>query len=66
MTYWTLMLITVLSGPFEDTKTGILYESKDECIKHINTVTGTLSYDYTIECVESEKLSGSIKPQPRP
>lgn len=64
MTYWTLMLITVLSGPLEGTQTGLLYPSKEACIQNIQTITDTLDYDYNVECIPT--VYPIVKPKRRP
>jgi hypothetical protein len=68
MTYWAIMLITILSGPMEGQKMPILYKTISECRQATTAVSDTLvqSYDHKIECVETDILSNSIKPEPRP
>ena len=66
MTYWAIMLITVLSGPMEGSQSYVLYTTEDECINSINAVGDTLSYDYKIECQGSDLPSGAIRPKARP
>lgn len=66
MTYWTLMVITVLNGSMENGQMYVLYETEQSCIDAIVPVTQTLTYDYKVECMVSDTLSDSIRPEPRP
>ena len=66
MEYWTVMLITILSGPMEDVQMGLVYPSEVSCREAVNQVTDTLSYDYRVDCVVSDTLSASTRPRPRP
>ncbi len=66
MEYWTVMWITVLSGPLDGSTSGLIYESLAQCESFINTVTETLPYDYQVICEESYIASKSIRPMPRP
>lgn len=64
MAVWTLMLITVLSGPLEGTRTGLLYPSEEACRQNIQTITNTLNYDYQVECIPTSYPV--IRPKRRP
>lgn len=66
MEYWTVMWITVLSGPLDGSTSGLIYESLAQCESVISTVTDTLPYDYQVVCEESYIASASIRPQRRP
>ena len=66
MTYWTLMLVTILNGPLEGSQEYLVYKTKDSCLAAVNQVTETLDYDYKVECLESDTASGSIKPKAKP
>lgn len=66
MSYWTMMVITILSGPLDGIKTGILYPSEASCLQSIKAVTETLEYDYGVTCEVSMVPSDSIKPRRRP
>lgn len=68
MTYWTVLLITVLSGPHDGTVTGLIYRSEAECIAAHQIVSATLgsAYDHKIECLPSDMPSSSIRPKARP
>jgi len=68
MTYWTILLITIASGPLDGTTTGLVYPSEAACIASHKIVADTFdgAYDYTVECRPGDLPSGSIKPKPRP
>jgi len=66
MDFWTIMLITILSGPLEDTQMGLVYPSEQACYEAVNQVTDTLPYDYKVECEVSVSVSSTIRPRPRP
>lgn len=66
MEYWTIMWITVLSGPLDGSTSGLFYENLAACEASIVTVTDTLPYDYNVICEETFVASVSIRPQPRP
>ena len=68
MTYWTILLITILSGPMEGSQSTILYFSEDDCLNATRAVSDTIgtAYDHKLECMESDTPSGSIRPEPRP
>lgn len=68
MTYWTILLITILSGPMEGSQSIILYFSEDDCLNATRTVSDSINgaYDHKLECMVSDTPSGSIRPEPRP
>lgn len=66
MSYWTMMVITILSGPLDGIQTGILYPSEAACLQSIRSVTDTLDYDFKVECETSTIVSDTIKPRRRP
>ena len=66
MDFWTIMMITILSGPLEETQMGLIYPSEQACYEAVNQVTNTLAYDYKVECEISDTLSSTIKPKARP
>ena len=66
MEFWTIMMITILSGPLEDTQMGLIYPSEQACYEAVNQVTNTLAYDYKVECEVSDTLSNTIRPKARP
>ena len=65
MTYWTLMWITVLSGPMEGSQMWLLYPSETECLSALNAVSDTLPYDHALACEVSDTPSTSIRPKRR-
>lgn len=66
MTYWTVMVITVLSGYLDGAKIAIPYPSMAECEAATSGVSATLPYDHNMKCVQVGPASGSIRPMPRP
>lgn len=54
MMYWTLLVITILSGPLDGQMTYLVYEGKDACNAARRTVSDTLHYDHKIDCIESD------------
>ena len=68
MEYWTMMLITILSGPMEGSQMALLYKSESSCIAALNAVSDTLAdqYDHKLDCEVSTTLSASIRPRSRP
>ena len=66
MDFWTIMMITILSGPMEQIQMGLIYPSEQACYEAVNQVTNTLAYDYKVECEVSDTLSSTIRPKARP
>lgn len=66
MDYWTVLWITVLSGPLDGSTSGLIYESLEQCEAAIQPVTGTLTYDFNVICEETIMPSASIRPQRNP
>ncbi len=66
MTYWTIMMITILSGPLEETQMGLIYPSEQACLEAVNQVTDTLPYDYKVKCEVTDSVSSTIRPKARP
>ena len=68
MEYFTVLWITVLSGPLADSTSGLIYNSLAECEAARPVVIGTIDgqYDFTIDCEESLTPSASIRPLRRP
>lgn len=68
MTYWTMLWITIISGPLDGTVTGLVYRSEAECRATHQIVAETLgdAYDYKIKCEPGTLPSGSARPQARP
>ena len=65
MTYWTVLWITILSGPLDGAVTGIIYPSLEACEAATRQVSQTLSYDHSLDCEESTTASSSIRPKNR-
>lgn len=66
MEFWTILWITVLSGPLDGTTSGLIYPSLEACQDATRTVSDTLAYDHKLECRETYELSASPRPMPRP
>lgn len=66
MDFWTIMLITILSEPLEETQMGLIYPSEQACYEAVNQVTETLAYDFKVECEVSDTVSSTIRPRARP
>lgn len=68
MTYWTILLITILSGPMEGSQSTILYFSEEDCSNATRIVSDSINgaYDHKLECMVSDTPSGSIRPESRP
>lgn len=66
MEYWTVLWITVLSGPLDGSTSGLIYPDLAKCEAAISTVTATLEYDYNVVCKETHVLSASVRPKRNP
>lgn len=66
MEYWTVLWITILSGPLADSTSGLIYPSLADCEAAIAPVTATLDYDFNVVCEETVTPSSSIRPKRRP
>lgn len=68
MTYWTVLWITIISGPLDGAVTGLVYRSEAECLAAHQIVAKTLggAYDYQIKCEPGDVASGSARPKRRP
>lgn len=66
MTYWTVMLITVLSGYLDGAQIYIPYPTWDDCEKAVPAVTATLPYDFSVVCKQSSTVSTSMRPRKSP
>ena len=66
MTYWTILWITALGGPFDGDVSYMVYPSLETCEAATATISATLPYDHTIQCEETTMLSSSLRPKPRP
>lgn len=66
MTYWTVLIITILSGDLDGAKVMIPYPTMSDCDAATVAVSTTLPYDHNMTCWTSEMPSGSIRPMKRP
>lgn len=68
MTYWTIMLITIISGPMAGTETPLLYRTEALCRAATVSVSNSLygSYDHKLSCLLTVSASGSTRPKARP
>lgn len=66
MEYWTVLWITVLSGPLDGSTSGLIYPSLESCEQAAPIISDTLAYDHTTECRETYQSSSSLRPMPRP
>lgn len=68
MEYFTVLWLTVLSGPLTGSTTGIVYNSLAQCEAAIIPVTDTVSgqYDYSVVCEESATPSRTPQPKRNP
>jgi hypothetical protein len=66
MTYWTILWITFLGGPFDGEVTFLAYPSEQSCLDAQTTVSDTLPYDHNIKCEVSDMPSSLIRPRRNP
>lgn len=66
MTYWTVMWITMLGGPYDGQGSFVVYPSLETCEAALMTVSDTLHYDHNLLCEETTTLSASMRPKPNP
>lgn len=66
MEYFTVLWITILSGPLDGTVTGLVYNNLEQCEAAIEPVVATLEYDFNVACEETVLPSSSIRPKRRP
>lgn len=66
MTYWTIMWITILGGPFDGQGSFVAYPSLASCKAALSSVGDTLPYDHNLLCEETTTPSSSLRPQPNP
>jgi hypothetical protein len=66
MTYWTVMWITMLGGPYDGQGSFVVYPSLETCEAALSAVGDTLPYDHNLFCEETYTLSASMRPQPNP
>lgn len=66
MEYWTILWVTILSGPLDGTVYGIPYPTEQACSAATRTVGDGFGYDHNMECEVTPTLSASIRPKRRP
>lgn len=66
MTYWTILWVTLLGGPYDGEQTFMVYPSIETCEASLSAVGDTLPYDYQIECEVTDVLSSSLRPKRSP
>lgn len=66
MTYWTVMWITMLGGPYDGQGSFVVYPSLETCEAALSAVGDTLPYDHNLFCEETYTLSASMRPKRRP
>lgn len=66
MTYFTVLWVTILSGPLEGSKSGVIYPTLEACEASIQPVTAQMTYDFNVVCDETLIPSSSPRPKPRP
>ena len=55
MTHWTILIITILSGPLDGSRSTIAYASAEACHNATAAITVSIdgAYDFNIECLET-------------
>ncbi len=66
MTYWTVMWITILGGPYDGQGSFVAYPSLETCEAALSAVGDTLPYDHNLLCEETPTPSASMRPKRRP
>lgn len=66
MTYWTILWITALGGPFDGDTSFVVYPSMEACEAATDAVSDTLTYDHMMECEATGILSSSLRPKRNP
>lgn len=68
MEYWTVLWITVLSGPVDGSTSGLIYSSLAQCEAAIVPVVETIDgqYDYSVICEETTTASAVVRPKRNP
>lgn len=66
MTYWTILWVTFLGGPFNGESAFMVYSSLEECENALGVISGTVSYDHMLYCEETTTQSSSIRPKRNP
>ena len=67
MTYFTVLWVTILSGPLEGSTSGVIYPSLEACEASIRPVTERMTYDFNVICEETTFPSSSpMRPKRNP
>lgn len=70
ITVWTIMVITFGAGPFEGVVTGLPYRDAKACGDHIMVMREQMEAQglvvSMVQCKPLNRLSASIRPEPRP
>lgn len=67
MTYFTVLWVTILSGPLEGSTSGVIYPSLEACEASIQPVTERMTYDFNVICEETTFPSSSpMRPKRNP
>ena len=66
MEFWTVMWITVLSGPLDGSTSGLIYPSVEACEASIENVSETISYDFNVACNQTDIPSATLRPKRNP
>jgi len=66
MIYYTVLWITILGGPLDGARTGIIYPTEAACLAATIIVSDTLSYAHGLVCEVTTLPSASNRPKRRP
>lgn len=66
MTYWTILWVTFLGGPYDGEQAFMVYPSVETCEQALSVVSSTLPYDHMMECEPTTALSSSLRPKRNP
>lgn len=66
MTFWTILWVTALGGPYDGESAFLVYPSLEACEAALIPVSDTLPYDHSLICEETPALSSSLRPKRRP
>lgn len=66
MTFWTILWVTALGGPYDGESAFLVYPSLEACEAALNPVSDTLPYDHSLICEETTVLSSSLRPKRNP
>ena len=65
-TFWTILWVTALGGPYDSESAFLVYPSLEACEAALTPVSDTLPYDHNMICEETEMPSSSIRPKRNP